>query len=438
LACANAASLLPVCVQFASKLATLCIQAHQQKAAARVRGNAVSILARYLPRSLEIINNTKASRMEASLRQQLQESRLLQHMASMMTDITDELTVAAAAAFADAAPSDNPTAARSAANGFRAVLGTAGDLLQILMRITNVLNSTALNCCLQAALPIAPAAVRLILTVFQTCSRFQQLLGREGAAPAPVRLLGAAYLVQCTIYLGTAYWASILIAIELAWKDMDNALQALPGARELLLCPELVPCLTITVLLATVRLGTGAERLPLPGVSSWDSSTGRGVVRPLNSLLRYGAAGSSSAALGVGSSCGSSSGSSSSSQGMQAQGSLQQPAAAEAAAASASASAASSSSSGKLANGMSLEGLSPLCYSLLDLLRFDKATLQVAAGATAAFWSTPYFPDYFTCLIRAYMCVHEFQVSPHIHCQSWLLMLCRWCADLTAAAFEAC
>jgi hypothetical protein len=111
-----------------------------------------------------------------------------------MADVTDELTeAAAAAAFAVAASSDNLAAARSAANGFRSALAAAGDLLQILMRVTKVVDSTADNCCLQAVLPMAPAAVRLILTVFQTCSRFQQRLGREGAAPAPVQLLGAAY-----------------------------------------------------------------------------------------------------------------------------------------------------------------------------------------------------------------------------------------------------
>jgi hypothetical protein len=81
--CCITAACVCVCVQFVSKLATLCIQAHQQKAAARVRGNAFSILASYLPRSLEIISNTKASRLEGSLRQQLQESRLLQHIAAL-------------------------------------------------------------------------------------------------------------------------------------------------------------------------------------------------------------------------------------------------------------------------------------------------------------------------------------------------------------------
>jgi hypothetical protein len=60
---------------------------------------------------------------------------------------------------------------------------TAGSARQCPQKQTSLSN-------LEAALPAAPAAVRLIVTAFRTCSRLQQLAGMEGSS-AIVQLVAA-------------------------------------------------------------------------------------------------------------------------------------------------------------------------------------------------------------------------------------------------------
>lgn len=112
------------------------------------------------------------------MQQQLQESGLPQHMSALLTDAADGIT-AAAVSDASAPSVDSNTAFQAAANMSAALsLG-----LQLLNTYVGVCRWQATGTCsmsLAAALPAAPAAVRLILTTFRTYDTLQQLAGREG------------------------------------------------------------------------------------------------------------------------------------------------------------------------------------------------------------------------------------------------------------------
>lgn len=183
-----------------------------------------------------------------------------------------------------------------------------------------------------------------------------------------------------------------------------GSLQSLPDGGELLLCPELVPCLASTVLVVLLGLDTRAG----------DIAGDHGAVSANRS--------SSSKA-----------GSSGGKQDSQMQRSRQQASASKAASASTFVSAApssqpqascssqaarssSSSISGRLSSGMSLDSLTPLSCGLFSLLGFNQAVLlQNVEGAYSVTrfqlnttrhkgWQPP------DC-ITAYMAVINHQVS---------------------------
>jgi hypothetical protein len=139
----------------------------------------------------------------------------------------------------------------------------------------------------------------------------------------------------------------------------------------MLLSSDLVPCLAITVLVATLGLDTSGNMLG--GHSAMHSSSS--------------GAGSSTAV-----------------RASTAQGSSQQ-------AAPASGSSSTSSSSGRLGNGISLDSLTPLSRGLFGLLGVDQGVLLQAAEGVDAVWGSGFEPDYFGGIVNACCGVLVGQVS---------------------------
>mgnify|MGYP001807165675 CR=1 FL=1 len=384
-------------MQVTRQLAALCIQAHQQKTTVSIRYLITSVLGLWLHMTAYDKVASPGSRLAASLQQQLQGPGLQQHMAAMLTDAADGLTAAAAAAFGEHASSSTSSSggggsnslatAASESRNFQLALAFADRVVSIYIRGCEVLSPGDSR--LTVALPAAPAAVRLILTILQTCSKLHQLINREGS-PAAVLLLGidAVFEKECTSNLGTAYWAILDLADAMQCCSPDSPLQSLPGARELLLCPELVPCLAAAVLVAVLGLDTALE----------GSSSGVGGVT--------GAA----RAAGSSSSGGTQSGSSKA-RGRQhapatAKGSLQQPTAAAGSSTGRSQAGRSSSSSiaGRCGKALDLNSLTPLSSGLLGMLGVEQdVLLRAARGAGSTFQTI-------NC-IGAYNIAIEYQVS---------------------------
>ena len=270
---------------------------------------------------------------------------------------------------------------------------------------------------LGAALPAAPAAVRLILTTFQTCSRLLQLAGREDS-PTPVQLLvaDAGCLASCAATLGIGYISVLNLSNIVGELSTQDTLQFLPGARELLLCPELVPCLAITVLVAVLGFDTGV----------------------------HGSAGSGAAASGAGASSSTPGGTSEAgSSGVQAstrQGISQQQVPASAAESAAGCSAElqaevlphygsststgtpgadGTSSSGRLDNGVNLNSLTPLSCGLFGLLEVDHSllltTVRGAKTTTHATWGVNNSIAAFNTVVAHQVSSNTGRLLEHIH-----------------------
>jgi hypothetical protein len=327
------------------------------------------------------------------MRQQLQESGLLQHMDRMFIDAENTLKAAvAAAAVAAPACSSSSTAAQQAA-----------DQVQLAIILVNELVGVYHGACvtsfpgeekgfsMEAALPAAPAAMRMILTTFRTCSRLQQLTGRsDSSAPLLVLSGDAGFQVDCNDTLRMLYWVGCDLAGTMHTQNVAGALQLLPGAHELLLCPELVPCLAITVLVGLFGLNTGTQE-----------AAGRGS----GSSSRVAAAAGSSRSRGA----------------LRAQESFQQqqqtpggPAvpSSKAAGRHQTGSTSSSSSNGRLPNGISLDSLTPLSRGLFGLLGVDQGVLlEVARGASDE-WSgqVQCKPENHGCIVSAWCLTPDYQV----------------------------
>lgn len=169
-------------VQVTRKVAGLHLQAYQQGTAVPHRSVIAGVLAAWLHEAEQTVSSSSESHLAACVRQQLQESGLPQHMSALLTDAADGITAAAAAVSDASAPSvDSNTAFQAAANMSAALsLG-----LQLLNTYVGVCRWQATGTCsmsLAAALPAAPAAVRLILKTFRTYDTLQQLAGREGTS----------------------------------------------------------------------------------------------------------------------------------------------------------------------------------------------------------------------------------------------------------------
>ena len=273
---------------------------------------------------------------------------------------------------------------------------------------------------LEAGLPAAPAAMRLIHTAFRTCSRLQQLAGREGS-PAPLLLLAADKTFQgdCRFTSRMLYWALYDIAGAMYAENVTGALQSLPGACELLLCPELVPCLAITVLVGLLGLTTRKQKAAGRG------SGNKGAVGSASGSSSSSASLGSSAGDGAGGSSGSSSG-----RGMltsQTQEHMQQPATPAATISTAGSSTSSSSSSvtrtARLPNGISLDSLTPLSRGLFSLLGVDEDVLLEVARGTSDNWSgaIQFSSDNHSCIVDVWCLMLDYQVqywlSPSFTCR---------------------
>jgi hypothetical protein len=125
----------------------------------------------------------------------------------------------------------------------------------------------------------------------------QQLTGKEGS-PALVQLMAAdvAFQGACAATLGLAYVAVLDVANivdRLTECSTQGTLQSLPGACELLLCPELVPCLAITVLVLVLGFDTCALALwpggKEPAASLGGATSGAGSSSDAPASTRQGA-----------------------------------------------------------------------------------------------------------------------------------------------------
>ena len=382
---------LDVSAQVLQHLAALCIEASQQKAALQCRHPVVNALAVWLYKAMHTCRASPTSRLAASLRQQLQGSGLLQHMAAMLNGSADDLTAATAAACGESglssSISSSSTAARRVATKLQDTLTHVTRLLCVYHRACQVIAPTA-SFSLAAGLPAAPAAVRAVLTTFKTCSRVQQLAARD-STPAPVLLLAAdaVFWDDSSEFLSVAFRAVTDLAQAVQHHSTDQSLHSLPGVQELLLCPELVPCLAVAILVEALGLVTLVKDKRAEDVCS----SGRGAA--------------------------SSSSSSSSSQMPAAQGAAQQPAAAAAASSAGchqtSSSSQISSSSVGLGIGLSQDGLTPLSCGLFGLLGVDQGVLVHCARDFTDDWNSP-FP--LTCLetVKVYCDVQAYQVSKQL------------------------
>jgi hypothetical protein len=376
-----------VAAQVVRHLAELCIQAHQQSSPLQVRSLVADAMACWLASANRTIAGSRESCLWDNMREQLQRSGLLQHLGAILTDAADALTAAAAAAFGEAASQSNnrdsivasstPQLLSPATNLHMAVK-TVGSLLRAFVDCSMLLCPPEVSFNLDALLPAAPAAVRLILTTYQTCSSFEQLTSNT-SSPLSVLLLAAdpAFKDECAHILGAAHYATRQLAGAVLELSTESSLQSSAAASVLLHCPELVHCMAVAVLLGVLGLDTGAQGA---------ASSGH-VVR--------GTAGSASSSSSSRSSL------ASSTRGRQAsttQGSTQHTAAPTAASSAAaggrqvgSSSSSSNSSSvphtasnsNRLANGISLDSLTPLSSSLLGLLGVEqRVLLHVARAAT--------------------------------------------------------
>jgi hypothetical protein len=236
-------------VQVTRKLVALCVQAQQQHAPVSTQLYPAFALSNWL----KLARTTRiASRLQASVRRQLQESELLQHLAVSMAGAADELN-----ALTGAGAAGNPAACNSASGGgigggsttasgaSRAHLVAvcyAGSLLDIYSNV-DCLVPPAEAPCADTFLPAASAAARLIMAVLRACS-LQSAAGCESAEDA----------------IHTAYITMHNLAADLIDRVQED--QQLPCAQELLLSPDLVPCLAINVVVTLLALETATDLVP--------------------------------------------------------------------------------------------------------------------------------------------------------------------------------
>jgi hypothetical protein len=176
-----------------------------------------SVLGTWLCTAQEASNASPTSRRAAILQQQLEGTRLLQHLpailASAETILTD--TMAEALSNSSSSSSSSSTDAQHTSHKVWDAAGLAHRLANVYFRAICVLSATAADpsFSLHAALPAALAAVRLILTTTQTISMLQQLASRENS-PAWVLLLAGndEFQNDCTTILALAHIIMIDIA----------------------------------------------------------------------------------------------------------------------------------------------------------------------------------------------------------------------------------
>jgi hypothetical protein len=229
--------------------------------------NALTI---WLQKAKDAAAASPASRAAAAVRQQLQDSQLLQRLGPAMDAAAAQLTAAVAAA--TTAPSSSSGSSGSTAEFAATQQGSElysllrqADCHCVLLLRTFLLASCVLSSTgrfsLEAALPAAPAAVRLMLSVFQACSKLQQLRLQQLLLPEAPGLLHPEIKISNEWGLSVSLTAMKALTFPL-WDGVAAMLRSCPAASELLLLPEFVSCLAImsVVTVLGLDLTTGSSK----------------------------------------------------------------------------------------------------------------------------------------------------------------------------------
>lgn len=149
-----------------------------------------------------------------------------------------------------------------------------------------------------AALPAAPAAVRLVFAGYRACSRLQQLRQQQqGRVPLK-------FQDRCVFRHQASIHQLVVAARDMSLLYSSAApLQSSPSSRELLLSPDLLPCLAILLVVVALALGmsggggVGTAVMPATNNSSGPGSSSGS--QPVTAGHQQQQAGSSDASSGV-------------------------------------------------------------------------------------------------------------------------------------------
>ena len=390
----NVLYLPAVLLQVTRKLSALLIRAFQQPdPTLQVPLLAANALNLWLSKASAALAASPAPRAAVAVRQQLQESQLLQHLGPAMDAAAAWLTTAALAALAGAAAttgsSSSSTAGASVTQQPSSPLqhitfhvnadACCKYLLQIFKLASCVVSPTL---ALQGVLPAAPAAVRMALTVFQIHDKLQQLKQqRDTGSPRVVSSQALRAAINAIVTVTASFEGDF---------EVPSMLRSCPAASALVQMAEFVSCLAIMAVAIAMGVDTSsggiASAAATPAASSSSgasSSTSRRVPGAGRQQPPTQQAASGSDRCWAGSS-GSGRGGVSSSGG------------------------ASSNSSG-LSNGVRLDNLTPLSCSLFDILGVNQQTVLLFARLANADNFTR--PQHLQVLLKMYSIVLVYQVS---------------------------
>jgi hypothetical protein len=337
-------------MQITAKLAALCLQDLQKPDDPLVAFAAMEV---WLTQAMATMRASPESHAAAAVRQQLQDSRLLQHLGPAMDAAAARLTAAVAALQAAAGATSNSS---RSSNGASAAIApateqdsiqkqasyvmTADEQCGLLLKAFDLASSVVcpgVRFTPEIALPAAPAAMRLILTGWQACSKLQQLW-QQKKEQLPLQVGSTA------MFLGSFLYNSGCLGLTLPAAVYAGTLGSSVAGRQLLLSPAFAPCLTILLLVTVLGLDTSSAG------GSGNAAT---------------AAPNSSSVPGVVSST-----------------ALQMPGAGTQQEEQ-TANSGSSSGSG-VSSGVQVDSLTPLSCSLFDVLGVSKETVQQAAKVAKA------------------------------------------------------
>ena len=316
--------------------------------------------------AMHAMKASPTSRAAETVRLQLLQSQLWEHLGPGMDATAAQFEAAVAALSAVAA---TPGSTQSLAELAQMVVLTklcCSHLLCTFQMLSTVIQTEGLVLC-RPAWPIAPSVVCLSLRTLQTHSQLQTIRQQQ----QPLDYLIASFETQPEGALNAVLKTLLALAFEI--KNVSpSVLATLPGAADMLLLPEFVSCLAIVLLVAVLGLNTGVDAAP---------------------------AASSSRSIRSSRSGGRSSGQQRSRPERQQQTTL----------ASSSGGGDGSSSSSSNSNSRQLDSMTPLSCSLFGVLGISKdnalqaATLARSMGLTAA--------SSLTTWLTAYMTVVRHQVS---------------------------
>jgi hypothetical protein len=284
-------------MQVTAKLAAQCLQALQQQqhgASARSDLTAITFnaLTLWLTKAADAMQASPGSHAAAAVRQQLQDSALLQHLGPAMDAAAAQLTTAVAALEAAAAAHCSSGAVAYTAVGETAftqlddliwLLPTRSAdtycalLLSAFKKGSLVLSllSPTVDISIQVIQPAAPAAVHLIYAILTAHGRLSQLSQQQQQLLLPQAVCdfcgepGKALIMVSEV---------MLVLASALRGDVPRMLQSCPAADSLLLMREFGACLAIMSLAALLALDTSS--------SSSSNSSSSGVHRSTGSRRR--------------------------------------------------------------------------------------------------------------------------------------------------------